>query len=86
LPPAAQRTPLFRFISRLEHLGRKHRNFSLKRASVRACWWISPAANRPRAGSELGQGWGPGRTVSPPRCPGPRSACAATRGWPPGRP
>ena len=26
------------------------------------------------AGSEPGQGWGPGRTVSPPRCPGLRSA------------
>ena len=55
-------------------LGREHRNFSLKRASVRACCCISPAANCPRAGSEPGQGWGPGSTVSPPRCPGLRSA------------
>lgn len=46
----------------------------MKRASARACCWRSPAANRPRAGSEPGQGRGPGSTVSPPRCPGPRSA------------
>jgi hypothetical protein len=55
-------------------LGREHRNFSLKRASGRACCWISPATNCPRAGSEPGQGWGPGSTVSPPRRPGLRSA------------
>jgi hypothetical protein len=55
-------------------LGREHRDFSLKRASARACCWISPATNCPRAGSEPGQGWGPGSTVSPPRRPGLRSA------------
>jgi hypothetical protein len=27
-----------------------------------------------KPGREPGQGWGPGRTVSPPRCPGLRSA------------
>ena len=34
----------------------------------------SPATDCPGAASEPGQGWGPGRTVSPPRCPGLRSA------------
>ena len=33
----------------------------------------------PGAGSEPGQGRGPGSTVSPPRCPGPRSASGAGR-------
>jgi hypothetical protein len=33
-----------------------------------------PSRKMPKAGSEPGQGWAPGSTVSPPRCPGPRSA------------